>query len=103
MEEILKQILSEIKGMNTDIQDVKTEIKDMKTHIQDMKSQVSENTQMLKSLQHSVEVQKAVQDKMSFDIAEIKGDIKGIRNDLNTVEIVRSKNWNDIAKLKCAK
>jgi len=47
MEEILKQILNEM-------QDMKLEMKDMKT-------QIFENTQMLKSIHHSVEVQKAGQ------------------------------------------
>lgn len=34
---------------------------------------------------------------------EINAKIDTIQNDLNTVEVVTSKNWNDIAKLKAVK
>lgn len=33
----------------------------------------------------------------------IGSNVEGIKNDLNTVEIVTSKNWNEIAKLKSVK
>mgnify|MGYP000957600617 FL=1 len=34
---------------------------------------------------------------------EMMKEINGLREDLNTVELVTSKNWNDIAKLKSVK
>lgn len=34
---------------------------------------------------------------------KIEIEVKGIREDLNTVEIVTSKNWNEIARLKAVK
>lgn len=82
MEEILNKILNEIQGM---------------------KSQLSENTQILKALEHAAEVNKAVQDKMQIDIAEIRGEVTSLRKDLNTVEMVTAKNWNDINELKFVK
>jgi len=33
----------------------------------------------------------------------IENEVKGMRQDLNTVEIVTSKNWNEIARLKAVK
>lgn len=49
------------------------------------------------------DVNKAEHDKMSNDIAHIKGDIEGLRKDITNVEIITSSNWNDIAKLKSVK
>ena len=36
-------------------------------------------------------------------LESIDSEVKGIRKDLNAVEIVTSKNWNDIATLKAVK
>lgn len=33
----------------------------------------------------------------------IEDEVRGMREDLNTVEIVTSKNWNEIARLKAVK
>lgn len=89
MEKILKQIL--------------VEIKDLKEGQTRLEINTAENTQILKALEHATNVNKAERDKTSYDIAEIKGEIKGIRNDLITVEMVTSKNWNEIARLKSIK
>lgn len=66
-------------------------------------NQLKENTQILKSLEHLAEVNKAEHDKMFFDIAEIHGEIKSMRKDLSTVELVTANNWSDIVKLKSVK
>ncbi|MCB2289519.1 hypothetical protein LGK97_07035 [Clostridium sp. CS001] len=36
-------------------------------------------------------------------LISINNEVNGIRQDLNTVEIVTSKNWNEISKLKAVK
>ena len=66
-------------------------------------SQIKENTQILKALEHLAQVNKAEHDKISFDIAEINGEVKAIRKDLSNVEIITASNWGDIAKLKSIK
>ncbi|KJR47073.1 Chromosome partition protein smc [Desulfosporosinus sp. I2] len=66
-------------------------------------TQIKENTQILKALEHLAQVNKAEHDKMSFDIAEISGEIKAIRKDLLNVELITASNWGDIAKLKSVK
>lgn len=81
-----KEILEILRAMQTDISSVKT--------------QLNENTQILIALEHSSEINKAEHDKMSNDIAHIKGNFENLRKDLNAMEIVTSKNWNDIAKLQ---
>lgn len=66
-------------------------------------NQVKENTQILKALEHLAQVNKAEHNKLTFDIAEISGDIKAIRKDLSNVELITASNWGDIAKLKSVK
>ena len=68
-----------------------------------LENQVTENTQILKALEHAAQVNKAEIDKMSFDIAEIKGEVSAIRKDLSAVEIITAKNWSDINYLKAIK
>ena len=65
-----------------------------------LERQVTENTLILKALEHSAQVNKAEIDKMSFEIVEIKGEVKAIRKDLTAVETITAKNWQDIIHLK---
>ena len=44
-----------------------------------MQSQITENTQILKALEHKVDVVKAEQDNFTYQLAEIAGDIKSIK------------------------
>lgn len=99
MENLNNDLLKAIEVMlKKELQPIKTEVQSMKTEIQSIKVQLNENTQILKALEH-----KAEHDKMSNDIAHIKGDIEGLRKDITNVEIITSSNWNDIAKLKSVK
>ena len=68
-----------------------------------IESKVDENTQILRALEHSAEVNKAEHDKMDNDISHIKGDVEAIRKDLSTVEIVTANNYAAIAKIKAVK
>lgn len=68
-----------------------------------IESKVDENTQILRALEHSAEVNKAEHDKMDNDISHIKGDVEAIKKDLSTVEIVTANNYADIAKIKAVK
>lgn len=62
--------------------------------------QTKENTEILKALQYSAEVNKAEHDKMTNDITHIKGNLESIKKDLIQVELVTSSNWNEITILK---
>lgn len=77
--------------------------KDFEQKIDVLSSQVHENTQILKALEHSAQVNKAEHDKMTFDLVEISGEVKAMRKDLATVELVTANNWSDIVKLKSVK
>ena len=65
--------------------------------------QVEENTQILKALEHSAEVNRSEHDNMSIEIAKINGKLEEIRSDMSTVEVIAAKNNLDIAKLKAVK
>lgn len=85
------------------LQDMKSDMQDMKSEMKGMKSQLEENTQILRALEHNTEVNKAEHDNMTHDIAEILGEVKSLRKDLSTVEIVTANNYADIARLKAVK
>ena len=60
-------------------------------------------TQILRSLEHANEVHKAEIDKVNYTVARVEAEVKGIREDITAVEMITSKNWNDISKLKAVK
>jgi septal ring factor EnvC (AmiA/AmiB activator) len=68
-----------------------------------LESKIDENTQILRALEHSSQVNKAEHDNMANDIAHIKGDVEALRKDISTVEIVTANNYADIARLKAVK
>lgn len=84
-----KEILDLLKTMNNKL-DEHTQI-------------LNEHTQILKALEHASEVHKAEIDKLNHAVARVEGEVKGIREDLTAVELITSKNWNDISKLKAVK
>jgi len=46
-------------------------------------NQLKENTQILKSLEHLAQVNKAEHDKMSFDISEIYGEVRSMQKEVS--------------------
>ncbi|SKA80163.1 hypothetical protein SAMN05443428_103169 [Caloramator quimbayensis] len=64
---------------------------------------LNEHTQILRALEHSSEVHKAEIDNLNITVARIEGEVKGIRDDLTALEVITSKNWNDISKLKAVR
>jgi len=90
------RILQAIEGLSN-------QISALSEKVDNQGKQIKENTQILKALEHLAQVNKAEHDKMSFDIAEINGEIKAIRKDLLNVELITASNWGDIARLKSVK
>lgn len=78
-------------------------LKEFKEEFKILNTKLDENTQILRALEHSSQVNKAEHDKMDNDIVHIKGDVEALRKDISNVEIITSSNWNDIAKLKAIK
>jgi DNA repair exonuclease SbcCD ATPase subunit len=77
------KIDSGLKGLNIKFE---KEIKRVDERLEIIEVQQKESINILKALEHSAEVNKAEHDSMQHDISEIKGEIKGIREDLTAVE-----------------
>ena len=106
----VKTIKTDINGLKDEVKTIKTDIKTMKVDISSLKegqirveTQVLENTQILTALEHAAHTNKAEHDNIINEISEIKGEIKNMRNNINTVELVTSQNWTEIARLKSIK
>lgn len=98
------KILQAIEGLKNDFNlksdSLTNKFDALSEKVDNQGNQIKENTQILKALEHLAQVNKAEHDKMSFNIAEISGEIKAIRKDLSNVEIITASNWGDIAKIK---
>ncbi|WP_158408356.1 DUF16 domain-containing protein [Desulfosporosinus fructosivorans] len=94
---------SQIDKLSEKVDNQGSQIDKLSEKVDHQGSQIKENTQILKALEHLAQVNKAEHDKMSFNIAEISGEIKAIRKDLSNVEIITASNWGDLAKLKSVK
>ncbi|MCB2356431.1 hypothetical protein [Clostridium estertheticum] len=68
-----------------------------------MNNKLDEHTQILRALEHASEIHKEEIDKINHTVARVEGEVKGIREDITAVEMITSKNWNDISKLKAVK
>lgn len=55
-----------------------------------------QHTEIIKPLGEKVDVIELV-------VKDISKNVQDLQNDFNTVEVITSKNWNDIAKLKAVK
>ena len=90
------EILEILKSMQSDI-------KAMKNDIDGIKSAQKEHTQILRALEHKTDVIAAEQENLKHEVAELKGEVKGMREDLDSVELITAGNLSDIAKLKAVK
>lgn len=98
-----KEILELLKLINSKL-DEHTEI--LKEHtgiLKDHTGILKDHSQILSALKHASETHKAEIDRANIAIARVEGEVKGIREDLTAVELMTSKNWNDIVKLKAVK
>ena len=104
MEDKILQVIIDLKNdMNNKFDSLTNQITTLTEKVDNQGNQIKENTQILKALEHLAQVDKAEHDKMSLDIAELKGEIKAMRKDLLKVELVTASNWEDIVMLKSVK
>ena len=52
----------------------------LESRFDNLESQVKENTQVLKALEHKVDVIKAEQDNFTYQLAKISGDVHSIKS-----------------------
>lgn len=101
------EILDLLKTLNNKLDRLDDKVKTIDNKLDDqvktINDKLDEHTLILRALEHSSEVHKAEMDNLSHAVARVEGEVKGIREDLNAVEMITSKNWNDISKLKAVK
>jgi len=86
MLEILKSMQSSITRLESKIDDNTKDIKEMKADIKSFKDQFTD-----------------FEGKSANNHVEVVAKIDSMQKDLITMEVVTSKNWNDIAQLKAVK
>lgn len=86
--------------MDKEILDI---LKEMQNDMKSIKTTQEEHTQILRALEHKTDVISAEQENLKHEAFEIKGEVKSMRKDMSSVEIITANNWSDIAKLKAIK
>lgn len=86
MLEILKSMQSSITRLESKIDDNTKDVKEMKADIKSFKDQFTD-----------------YEGKSASNHVDVMNKIDSMQKDLNAMEIVTSKNWNDIAQLKAVK
>ncbi|MBX4259215.1 hypothetical protein KTC96_12840 [Clostridium estertheticum] len=101
--DILKEMQNDMKLMKSDMKSMNGDMKLIQSDIKSIKTTQVEHTQILRALEHKTDVISAEQENLKHEVFEIKGEVKGMRKDMSSVEIITANNWSDIAKLKSAK
>ena len=98
-----KEILDILKGMQNDMKSMQNDMKSMQNDIKSM----NERLIGLETGQQRIEKKLDSVYEQTADLTEFRTETKqgidNIQKDLNTMELVTSKNWNDIAQLKAIK
>ena len=98
-----KEILDILKVMQSDMKSMQGDMKSMQGDMKSIKTTQEEHTQILRALEHKTDVISAEQENLKHEVAETKGEVKSMRKDMSSVEIITANNWSDIAKLKAIK
>lgn len=99
-EEFQKIVLEELKGLREDVADLKegqSNLEEGQLKLEQRQSKLEQGQEEIKRELRAVVEQTAVLTEFR---EEINIKIDKIIDELNTLEIVTSKNWNDIARLK---
>lgn len=115
MEELLKQILGEIKSIKNEVQDIKVEVQNLKTgqqqiieHIDNLEGQTRENTDIIKAIQHNTEATSAKVDGLTVNtasktaLATLSKNVDDIGSDLSFLVRKAAKHDDDIRQLRQA-
>jgi predicted nucleic acid-binding Zn-ribbon protein len=75
-------------------------LKKMDSRLAKIEINQEEHGQILRALDERTQVLSADMENTKHEVSEIKGEIVGLRKDLNLVELATANNWADIVKLK---
>lgn len=93
-------LTNEFGSLTNKVDSLTDKVDSLSEKVDNQGHQIKENTQILKALEHLAQVNKAEHDKMSFNIAEIGGELKAFGKSLSNIELITASNWGDIVKLK---
>lgn len=74
-----EKILNILGNLSNKIDSMDNKFNSMQSQINGLQSQTSENTQILKALEHNSKVHKAEIDNLTHAVAELSGDVKSIK------------------------
>lgn len=97
-EQLLKEILSEMKSMKSEITSIKSEMKSMKSEMV-TKSDMEENTRILRALEHASQVQAAEMEGLKLTTAtkESVARIEAKIDRVTEIQTVQGESINIIA------
>ncbi|MDK2562953.1 hypothetical protein QOZ84_05305 [Romboutsia sedimentorum] len=94
------KILELLQQMNSKMDNLTDKVDRLEIKVDTIDVQQKENTQILRALESAKDVHFAKLDKIENDVAHLNGEVKNIRVNLNAVEGITAKNWNDIIDMK---
>ncbi|MDK2586327.1 hypothetical protein QOZ83_10680 [Romboutsia sedimentorum] len=94
------KILELLQQMNSKMDNLTDKVDRLEIKVDTIDVQQKEHTQILRALESAKDVHAAKLDKIENDIAHLSGEVKNIRVNLNAVEGITAKNWNDIIDMK---
>jgi chromosome segregation ATPase len=89
VKEEISGLKNDVSGLKNDFSDLKNDVSDLKNDFSGIKKQLSENTSILKALEHASQVHKAELDNLNFKVAKLSGNeekIKKLEDNLNNHE-----------------
>lgn len=104
---MLEQLYIEVKATNKRLDSLGGEVKDLKAGQDNMQNDIKDLKQGQERIEGKVDsIEKhliELDSKNAERHLEFMSEIKDMRKDLAAVEIITSKNWNEIAHLKAIK
>lgn len=65
-----------------------------------MESTLKEHGQMLNAIEERTKVDSARIENLEYNMANVSGDIKGIKKSVSNISIITAQNWSDIEEIK---
>ena len=85
-EQILLQILAEVKDLRTDVNGIKADITNMKADITTIKAQLDENTQIIKVIRDRQEETDAKLENLTMDVHHMRGDLTALTETVASIQ-----------------
>lgn len=96
----MNRIENKVDNIENKVDNLENKVNNLENKVDRIEVQQNENTQILRALESAKDIHFAKLDKLENDVAYLTGEVKSIRKDLNAVEGITAKNWNDIIEIK---